>query len=164
MDTIQSYKHATDSSKPSNPKTLLALELESNPTSIAFLTIFSKCNQPFSLPHSIVLTTLTLPAAAVWLAIFYTLRPVPRASDVGFRGAVGLGRGLVDVELVVEGVVMQLVVGWRRWWWCTIVVLWYWWCTIVWRCMRPWMCTIQCWGSWMSCCCRGILWWDPYAT
>lgn len=65
MDTIQSYKHATDSSKPSNPKTLLALELESNPTSIAFLTIFSKRNQPFSLSHCIVLTTLTLPAAAV---------------------------------------------------------------------------------------------------
>jgi hypothetical protein len=88
-----------------------ASEFESDPTSIAFLPIFSKCSQPFSLPS--ILTTLTLPAAALRLAVFDALRPVPGPSNIGFRGAVGLRRGVVDVELVVEGVVVQLVVGWR---------------------------------------------------
>lgn len=143
--------------------TTKALEFESDPTSVAFLTIFSKRSQPFSLPPSI-LTTLTLPAAAFRLAVFDALRPVPGPSDIGFRGAVGERRGVVDVvELVVERVVVQLVVRCRGYWLCcSIVLLWHWLRTVVCWCMGRCMCPIQGLGSCMSR--RGILWRDPYAT
>lgn len=88
---------------------MMLLELERDLTSIALFAFFSH-HQHFPL-SSIFTIAVRLPAAALGLAVFNTLRPVTGATDIRVRRALRLWWWVVDVKLVVEGVMVQLMVG-----------------------------------------------------
>lgn len=133
------------SNQNSNPTPIS--ELEGDITSIALFA--------FPLPAAVLAAALAgLPApAAVRLPVFHALRPVSAAPDVGFRR-----RLVVHVELLVEGVVVQL--GYLR---RGIELLGHLRCTVVCRGMSGRVCAVE--GVWGSAVRRGsVLRRDPYAT
>lgn len=109
--------------------------------------------------HLITTALCTLPAAAVGLAIFDALRPSAGPAAIGLGGAVSVGGSgsPVHVELVVEGVVVQLL-RWGR----GVEVLGHWGCTVVSWCMGARVWAVK--GCGAIVCRVGILWRDPDTT